>query len=411
VARTSYAAPGVYVEEVDGGTRPIEASSTSVAAFLGTAPNEKARPHEAVVCDNWDQFFNVYCAGQTETTDLAQAVESFFRNGGSRCYVVNVGDDGILGGGGKPRGIDVLKAIDEVAIVAAPGSSDVASQGALIEHCETMKDRVCILDVPYDVEDLNALTKVAEGSLGPAAPTGPGGGPGGPTPPKPPARKAELGPQRSSYAMTYFPWVWTPNVLNPKVERLTPPSGAMAGIFARTDATRGVHKAPANEVLRGVLRLQRRITQQEQELLNPAGINCLRYFTGMGNKAYGARTCSNDPQWRYINVRRVFCMVEESIARGTQWVVFEPNDRTLWQSIIRDVKAFLTNLWRNGALMGATPEQAFFVRCDEGLNTPEVIDSGMLIIQVGLAVVKPAEFVIFRIGQYAGGATTTEETA
>jgi phage tail sheath protein FI len=211
--------------------------------------------------------------------------------------------------------------------------------------------------------------------------------------------------------MTYFPWVWTPNVLNPKVERLTPPSGAMAGIFARTDATRGVHKAPANEVLRGVLRLQRRITQQEQELLNPAGINCLRYFTGMGNKAYGARTCSNDPQWRYINVRRVFCMVEESIARGTQWVVFEPNDRTLWQSIIRDVKAFLTNLWRNGALMGATPEQAFFVRCDEGLNTPEVIDSGMLIIQVGLAVVKPAEFVIFRIGQYAGGATTTEETA
>jgi uncharacterized protein len=399
VARSSYAAPGVYIEEVDSGTRPIEASSTSVVGFVGPTPNLKVRLHEPYACDNWDQFFNNYCAGQTETSDLAQAVESFFRNGGSRCYVVNSGTDGILGGGGRPRGIDVLKAIDEVAIVAAPGASDTASQAALIEHCESMKDRVCILDVPYDVEDLNALTKVAEGKLAP---------PTGDKPDKKP-NKAELGPPRSSYAAAYFPWVWTPNVLNSKVERLTPPSGAMAGIYARTDTSRGVHKAPANEVLRGVLRLERRLTHQEQELLNPAGINCLRYFTGKGNLAYGARTLSPDPQWRYINVRRVFAMAEESISKGTQWVVFEPNDRTLWQSIKRDIEAFLTRLWRDGALTGVTPQQAFFVRCDEGLNTPEVIDAGMVIIQVGLAVVKPAEFVIFRIGQYAGGTNTEEE--
>jgi phage tail sheath protein FI len=247
---------------------------------------------------------------------------------------------------------------------------------------------------------VNALTRVAEGSL-PAV--------GDKPKPGAAAAKNELGPPRSSYAAAYFPWIWTPNVLDPKVERLTPPSGAIAGIYARTDATRGVHKAPANEPVRA-LRLERRLTHQEQELLNPAGINCLRYFTGKGNMVYGARTLSLDPSWRYLNVRRTFCMVEESIARGTQWVVFEPNDRTLWQSIKRDIEAFLTRLWRDGALMGATPQQAFFVRCDEGLNTPEVIDAGMVIIQIGLAVVKPAEFVIFRIGQFAGGATTTEET-
>jgi phage tail sheath protein FI len=395
------------VEEVDGGTRPIEAGGTSVAAFVGNAGDAKVRLHEAYACDNWEQFFNTYLTNLSDTTDLAQAVESFFRNGGSRCYVVNTANEGIAGGGGKPRGLDVLKAIDEVAIVAAPGSTDVASQQALIEHCETMKDRVCILDVPFDVEDLNALTKVAEGSAAP--PPAPVNG-DKPDKSKLQPKRAELGPPRSSYAAAYFPWVWTPNVLNTKVERLTPPSGAMAGIYARTDMTKGVHKAPANEMLRGVLRLDRRLTQQEQELLNPAGINCLRYFTGKGNLAYGARTCASDPQWRYINVRRVFCMAEEAIARGTQWVVFEPNDRTLWESIKRDIEAFLTGLWRDGALVGSNPQQAFFVRCDEGLNTSDVIDRGMVIIQIGMAVVKPAEFVIFRIGQYAGGASTTEET-
>jgi phage tail sheath protein FI len=234
----------------------------------------------------------------------------------------------------------------------------------------------------------------------------------GEKPPKP-AKKDALGPVRSEkgFSVSYFPWVWTPDVLNTKRERRTPPSGMMAGIYARTDTTRGVHKAPANEILRGVLRLDRRLTHQEQELLNPAGINCLRYFTGKGNLVWGARTLATDPAWRYVSVRRLFAMAEESIARGTQWVVFEPNDQFLWMAIKRDVEAFLTRLWRDGALTGTTPQQAFFVRCDEGLNTPEVIDAGMVIIQVGLAVVKPAEFVIFRIGQYAGGATTTEEKA
>jgi uncharacterized protein len=186
-----------------------------------------------------------------------------------------------------------------------------------------------------------------------------------------------------------------------------PPSGHIAGIWGRNDATRGVHKAPANEIVRGAVDLEIQLTRNEHDLLNPVGINCIRAFPGRGIRVWGARTLSSDPAWRYLNVRRLFNFLEESILNGTNWVVFEPNDRTLWKHIRRDIGAFLTRVWRDGALMGATPEEAFFVKCDEETNPPEVIDAGELHAVIGLAPVKPAEFIVFEISQSTAGAEVT----
>ena len=174
----------------------------------------------------------------------------------------------------------------------------------------------------------------------------------------------------------------------------------MAGIWARNDGTRGVHKAPANEVIGGAIDVEFQITIGEQDGLNPVGINCIRAFPGRGIRVWGARTLSSDPEWRYLNIRRLFNMIEKSIDNGTQWVVFEPNDFSLWQKIVRNVSAFLKMQWRDGALFGATPEQAFFVKCDEETNPQEARDLGMVTTEIGIAPVKPAEFVIFRISQW-----------
>ncbi|MCE7929694.1 MAG: phage tail sheath family protein, partial [Chloroflexi bacterium CFX7] len=204
----------------------------------------------------------------------------------------------------------------------------------------------------------------------------------------------------------YYPWIQvanpTPGAASPTI--LVPPSGHMAGIWARSDGERGVHKAPANEVIRGVIGLPINITSSEQGQLNPAGINCIRSFPGRGIRVWGARTLSSDPAWRYLNVRRLFNYVEKSLENGTQWVVFEPNDYALWQRVKRDVSAFLKRVWMDGALFGQTPEEAFFVKCDAENNPPETRDVGQLIIDVGIAPVKPAEFVIFRISQFTPGA-------
>jgi phage tail sheath protein FI len=182
----------------------------------------------------------------------------------------------------------------------------------------------------------------------------------------------------------------------------------MAGIWARSDDARGVHKAPANEVVRGALSLELQLTKSEHDQLNPQGINCIRAFPGRGIRVWGARTLSSDPAWRYLNVRRLFNYIEESILEGTQWVVFEPNDLNLWERVKRTINAFLLGVWRDGALFGATPEAAFYVKCDAETNPPDVIDRGQLIVEIGIAPVKPAEFVIFRIAQFSGGAALSE---
>ena len=177
----------------------------------------------------------------------------------------------------------------------------------------------------------------------------------------------------------------------------------MAGIWARTDTERGVHKAPANEIVRGALDIVSQVTDGEQGLLNPKGVNCIRSFGTRGIRVWGARTLSSDAAWKYINVRRFFNWVEDSIQHGTQWAVFEPNDFSLWQRLKRDVNSFLLRPYRDGALFGATPDQAFYVKCDTETNPPDQIDAGMVVVEIGMCPVKPAEFVVFRVTQLATG--------
>jgi phage tail sheath protein FI len=245
-------------------------------------------------------------------------------------------------------------------------------QLAMINHCEQMGDRMAIIDPLPDLTPQEVRTW----------------------------RQSETN-YDSKYAALYYPWI---SIGGPDGKPLAvPPSGHMAGIYARNDNERGVHKAPANEVIRGALAPVTPITKGEQDTLNPIGVNCIRSFAGRGVRVWGARTLSSDPAWRYINVRRLFNFVEKSIEMGTQWVVFEPNNPELWAKIRRDVGAFLTGLWREGMLFGNTPSEAFFIKCDEELNPSDVRDRGQLFIDVGLAPVKPAEFVIFRLSQYSGG--------
>ncbi len=391
-----YRAPDIYVEEVPGGPRPIQAVGTSTAGFVGVAPDPKAPTDQVKAINNWTQFVNNFASGQAiKSTPLAQAVFGFFQNGGTRCYVVAVGDGKpITGKGGKRSGLDLLEAYDEIAIVAAPGKNDQASQEALLTHCESLKDRVAILDSPEKVEDLQKLVTVADS--------------GGPAPtPATPSGGVRPRDSKGGYGTFYYPWIIIRDPITGD-QVSAPPSGHLAGIWARSDSTRGVHKAPANEPVRGALGVTHALTRQEQAELNPAGVNVIRFFPRQGVLVWGARTLEKD-EFRYLNVRRLFNMVEESIATSTRWIVFEPNDRTLWKSIRRDITAFLTGLWRDGALMGRTPQEAFFVKCDEETNPPESINEGKVITLIGIAPVKPAEFIIFRISQFEGGVEVQTE--
>ena len=405
----TYLTPGVYIEEISTGPRPIEAVGTSVAGFVGVAPDTAKHVNEPMWFDNWTQFTREFVSPGNASTPLAHAVFGFFQNGGGRCCVVNVGaDNSIVGDGQGRKGLEVLEESDEIAIVAAPGYMDAESYDALLSHCEKMKDRVAILDAPPLVSKIDALTKVATA----AAKTKKSRSASEEAKPSGEAKTEAdaLRPRQSDggWGAYYFPHITVRDPLSPKDLVDVPPSGHIAGIYARSDATRGVHKAPANEAVRGALNVTYRVTREEQATLNPSGVNCIRLFPGEGIRVYGARTLAeSSSEWRYLNVRRLFNMVEESIARSTRWVVFEPNDRPLWKAIRRDVSAFLTMIWRQGALMGRTPEEAFFVQCDEETNPPDVIDAGMVVTVVGIAPVKPAEFVIFRIGQSAGGTQIT----
>lgn len=219
--------------------------------------------------------------------------------------------------------------------------------------------------------------------------------------------------RRSQFAALYYPWVMALNPRNAGRPIAIPPSGHMMGVWARTDETRGIHKAPANEMPRGVVGLAYDCNFRQQELLNPIGINCIRAFPNRGIRIWGARTLAepSDTAWRYINVRRLISYVEKSIELGTQWVVFEPNDQDLWQRVKRVITNFLTDLWRAGALAGASPDQAFYVKCDAQLNPPESVMLGRLFVEVGVAPVRPAEFVIFRVSQWNGEGDEMESEA
>jgi phage tail sheath protein FI len=517
----NYRSPGVYIDEVQAGARPIEGVGTAIAAFLGVAAGGPYNTPLRVA--NWGQYVSAF-GDWVPGAYMPLAVFNYFNNGGGACYVVRVGENGadgskasaeltssikagvavyrieardegvkgddlsvevvhatpeagggggeeqqpaedsftvvvkrdgrqvekfenlqtkrgkrqvaavvneesrlirveevgssstperlpsagqvaLRGGGAIParltpddylgdaaarRGINGLEAIDDVTMLATPdlmmayeqGHIDLdgvqAVQQGLIDHCDNMGGRMAILDPPPGLNAQQVKEWVKE--------------------------KAKYD---SRFATLYWPWI---EVFDPLVNhaRSMPPSGAIAGIWGRNDDTRGVHKAPANEVVRGALDIDLNVTRAEHDDLNPEGINVIRSFPGRGIRVWGARTLSSDSAWRYVNVRRLFNYIEASILAGTQWVVFEPNDLDLWQRIRRTVGSFLLGLWRDGALFGATPDQAFYVKCDEETNPPEVVDAGRVVIEIGVAPVKPAEFVIFKIAQLSSGGGVEE---
>jgi hypothetical protein len=281
----------------------------------------------------------------------------------------------------RRTGLAGLETIDEVNLLIAPdevnGNINNSDQitNAVIDQCERLRDRFAILSIARNSGDVQNIRP----------------------------------PRDSSFGAVYYPWI---RVFDARTQEmpLIPSVGHVAGIYARTDVDRGVHKAPANEVVRGILTrdigpnvkpLEYQIVKQEHDILNPRGVNVIRDFRSdrRGIRVWGARTMSSDPQWNYVNVRRLFLFVEESIDEGTQWVVFEPNDEPTWSAVRRSISNFLVRVWRSGALMGATEEEAFFVKCDRTTMTQDDIDNGRLICLIGIAPVKPAEFVIFRISQ------------
>jgi hypothetical protein len=413
-----YLSPGVYVEEVPSAVRPIAGVGTSTAGFIGIVPNALTVPRpnrdfdptqpvadpnrpfvtesfnvpvgpaEARLCTTFGDFTRFFGDFSTDAgqRNLAHAVYGFFNGGGSRCFVTRV-----LAAGDIGAALRTLEAIDEIAIVAAPGVTTAAARTAIVDHCVTLEDRFAILDVAEAIE--------TDGVFDPTL--------------LDPSNDDNVLPDNSDYAAVYVPWiqVFDPatSIQDPTGPGLVyvPPSGHVAGIYARVDTERGVHKAPANEVVRGALGLRYGISRPVQDGLNPQGVNAIRDLNG-NIRVWGARTLGGDrnAEWKYINVRRLFLFLRESIDEGTQWVVFEPNDSSLWAKITRNVTAFLTNVWRDGALFGATPAEAFYVKCDEETNPPELRDVGQVVTEIGVAVVRPAEFVIFRISQWAGPSTS-----
>jgi phage tail sheath protein FI len=287
------------------------------------------------------------------------------------------------------NGLLALEAVDDISIAAVPGASTgwagaggdpttaaqtgQAINNALITHCEKLLYRVAALDTPAQFLPDDALDYRNKRS--------------------------------STHAALYYPWITVSHPIDGRRVEV-PPAGYMAGVWARSDNFRGVIKAPANEVVRSALDLEVRLNKAQQELLNPEGVNCLRFFPGPGFLVWGARTISDDPEWKYLSIRRYFNYLEKSIDQGTQWVVFEINGPALWDAVRHTVEGFLLNEWKNGALLGSKPEEGFFVRCDASTMTADDLDNGRLICVIGVAAAKPAEFVIFRISQFTATTTT-----
>jgi hypothetical protein len=280
--------------------------------------------------------------------------------------------------------IDALERVDEVTMLAIPDRTDATVQGAMITHCEKMQDRFAILDPQRGATPANGIR----------------------------TQRSTLNSDRG-YAALYYPWISVSNPdpavqLNPNLSpeqrrMLVPPSGHVAGVFARTDDTKGVHKAPANEQIKGVLDLERTLNDTEAGQLNELSVNVLRKVPNRGFRVWGARTLTTSTQWRYVNVRRLLLFIEESIQEGTEFAVFEPNNPSLWKTVKRQVDEFLTTVWATGAFVGATPERSFLVRVDEELNPPGQIALGILTFEVRVFPAPPAEFIVFRVIQEPGG--------
>lgn len=363
-------APGVYVNQVLTGSAPIAGVGTTTAGFVGVVPDGIVMPVECTLAavdevkliTNFTEFknsFGGFSDKYNQDNRLAHAVYGFFLNGGTRCWVTRIlaGDVAAL-----EYALSLFEPIDEIAIVAAPGLSSQDQMEKIVNHCTNMRTRFAVLDAAEDAGITPTL------------------------------------PDNTVDAAIYLPWIKVSNPIGTG-QVCVPPSGHIAGVYARVDAQRGVHKAPANETILGALDLKIAITRAQQEGLNPGGINCIRRMNG-NIRVWGARTVGGDANldFKYVNVRRTFNYLRASISRGMNWVVFEPNNPQLWAKIIRNISAFLTNAWASGALIGEKPEDAFYVKCDAETNPPTLRALGQVTTEIGVAIVRPAEFVVFRIG-------------
>jgi phage tail sheath protein FI len=376
--------PGVYVEEISVGVKSIEGVDTSTAAFVGVT---ERGPKLATLISSYADFTANFGDAIAElpaklrdkwTQDREEggqwwrfplSVKGFFDNGGKRALIQRVyrdnpddltADDFVAAIQSLTLPLGASLSVANGGLCLAPGMWSAKIQSALISRCEAS---LCftILDPPPDL-DLAGIREFRQR-------------------------------QNTSFAALYYPWL---EVAGNQVA----PSGHIAGIYARVDGAHGVHKAPANEEIRGITKIARDVPHHEQELLGREGINALRFFPAKGNLVWGARTASTDPEWKYVNVRRFFIYLERSINKGTQWTVFEPNNERTWANVRQTISDFLMNLWQQGALQGDRPEKAFLVKCDRTTMTQNDLDNGRLICLVGVAVTKPAEFVIIRIGQW-----------
>jgi phage tail sheath protein FI len=370
MATTYVNTPGVQVKEVRLGPSPIAGVSTSIAGFVGKAPNSTnaAFADKARLITSADQFIADYignpAAANLRSTDLSRAVLGFFANGGQKCYVLHISKANPVASD-YVTALKKLEEIDEITIIAAPGRTAATVHTALKDQAEQTGDRIALLDPPPAVADPGTLTT----------------------------------PLDSAYAAYYYPRVTVGKFLDtdPDTENVTP-VGHIAGVYARVDTERGVHKAPANESIRGVLGVEDQLTDAQQNDLNPKGINVLRVFTG-NVVIWGARTLSiADTTWRYINIRRLVNYIEESLQEGLRWAVFEPNTLTLRKQITRSVRDFLSGVWRDGGLFGETANDSFYVRFPDVYNTATDRSLGKLTMEVGLLAAYPAEFIIIRIG-------------
>ena len=509
-----FLSPGVYIEEITVGAKPIEGASTSTAGFLGET--ERGPTHPRLVA-SWLEFQRIFGTYFGVTKYLPYAVEGFFKNGGTRCYIARIVSSGVskanltlnthnsaalvieaIGEGvwgkriairtkrnpdnktfklsvfywkdnittvfnpddsankslvqpvaevfnivsverdssnyfgtivncnsnlitisapatGNPaipddtasdvpvllgnvtgtetspilsdfkgdetlphgirRGLLSFEDIDDISILYVPNMLSVSGLAkAVIAQCEKLRYRFAIIDVPKGTQNPSTTTKCG---------------------------------MDTKYAALYCPWIKIRDSVSCS-EILVPPGGQIAGIYSRSDTERGVHKAPSNQVVLGAEGLEYVFSKSVQDNLDSIGVNCIREFTGRGIRVWGARTLSNDPLWKYVNVRRLFIFLEKSIEKGTRWVVFEPNNEKLWAKVNQTISNFLITVWKSGALMGTNSQEAFFIKCDRTTMTQDDIDNGRLIVIIGVAPLKPAEFVIFRIGQWRGGSSATE---
>lgn len=354
MSRFNFRTPGVYIEEVQIAPKSIEGVSTSTTAFFGET---QKGPDAPTIVLSWAQFRQIFGGYYGADKYLPFAIEGFFANGGQKCYVCRVIN------GDYAAALANTEQIEDISLVYSPNAQATAGLADLIiDHCERLRNRFAIFDSMKGQEPAD-VTK----------------------------------PRESCFAALYYPWVYVRQNANTKV--VVPSGGHIAGVYARVDNQWGVNKAPANQEIKGVTGLERSISNLQQQTLNPRGINCIRIFVGRGIRVWGARTLSIDSAHKYINVKRLLIYLEQSLTRGTMWAVFEPNNQTMWAKVKLQVENFLLQTWKDGKLQGAKPQEAYFVMCDRTTMTQNDVDSGRLIVQVGVAPIKPAEFIIFRVSQ------------